>query len=53
MIAYLDVLDEVTDGDNNTGTFVASDKGKLGREGPISLPGVEVRVANFGQLLAH
>jgi hypothetical protein len=53
MIAYLDILDEVADSNNNTSTFMSSDKRKLGIKGPIALPGVEVRVANFGQLLAH
>lgn len=47
MVADLDVLDERTDCNNDTGTLVSSNKGELGVKGPVTLPGVEIGVANY------
>lgn len=46
MVANLDVLDELSLGNNDTSTLVASYQRKLGRERPVTVDGVEVRVAD-------
>lgn len=50
LLANLDILDKLATGDNNTGTLVATNKGQLGVEGPVALPGVEISVADTGEL---
>jgi hypothetical protein len=50
LLANLDILDKLAAGDDNTGTLVATNKGQLGVEGPVTLPGVEVSVADTGEL---
>jgi len=50
LLANLDILDKLAAGNDNTGTLVATDKGQLGVEGPVTLPGVEVSVADTGEL---
>ena len=40
MVTNLDVLDELTAGNNNTGTFVSSDQGELGGQWPVSINGM-------------
>jgi len=50
LLANLDILDKLAAGDDNTGTLVATNKGQLGVEGPVALPGVEISVADTGEL---
>jgi hypothetical protein len=50
LLANLDVLDKLAAGDDDTGTLVATNKGQLGVEGPVTLPGVEISVADTGEL---
>lgn len=50
LLADLDILDKLAASDNDTSTLVASDKRQLGVEGPITLPGVEISVADTGKL---
>jgi hypothetical protein len=50
LLANLDILDKLAAGDDNTGTLVATNKGQLGVEGPVTLPGVEISVADTGEL---
>lgn len=44
------VGDELTPGHDDTGTLVAADERQLGRDGPVSVDGVEVSVAHAGVL---
>jgi len=46
VVAKLDILDEITASDNNTGTLVATDKGQLGVKGPVTHDSVEIGVAD-------
>jgi len=50
LLADLDILDKLAASDNNTGTLVATNKRQLGVEGPVTLPGVEIGVADTGEL---
>jgi hypothetical protein len=50
LLANLDILDKVAAGNDNTSTLVATDKRQLGIEGPVTLPGVEISVADTGEL---
>jgi hypothetical protein len=50
LLADLDILDKLAASDNNTGTLVATNKGQLGVKGPVTLPGVEIGVADTGEL---
>jgi hypothetical protein len=50
VVAKLDILDELTASDNNTGTLVATDKGQLGVKGPVTHDSVEIGVADTGVL---
>lgn len=49
-ILHLDILDEVTLGNNNAGTFVATNQWKLGWEWPVAVDGVQISVAHTGVL---
>lgn len=46
MVPNLYILDELTTANNDTGTLVAADQGKLDRERPVAVQGVEVGVAD-------
>jgi hypothetical protein len=50
LLADLDILDKLAASDNDTSTLVATNKRQLGVEGPITLPGVEISVADTGEL---
>lgn len=50
VITDVNVVDKLTLGDNDTGTFVATDKGHLDREGPVALAGVQICVADTSVL---
>jgi hypothetical protein len=50
LLANLDILDKVAAGNDNTSTLVATDKRQLGIEGPVTLPGMEISVADTGEL---
>ena len=50
MVTQLNLLYELSPLHNDTGTFVATDEGQLGGENPITLPGVQIRVADAGVL---
>ena len=50
VVANLKVGNVLTLGNNDTSTFVATNKGKLGSKGPVTLPGVEISVADTGVL---
>ena len=47
MVADLDVINQLADGNNHAGAFVAADKRHLGHEWPVSLPGVQIGMADF------
>lgn len=47
MVADLDVLHELSDGNDDTGTLVSSNKGQLGVKRPVSLPCVEIGMADW------
>ena len=46
VVADLDILDERADSYDDTGTFVATDKGHLGGKRPVTVHGVEIGVAD-------
>ncbi len=50
MVTELDVGDEGTSLDDNTGTFVSTDEGELDGQRPVAVHGVEIRVADTGEL---
>lgn len=50
VVTELDVLDELTLGDDNTSTLVTTDQGELGGQGPVTHHGVEISVADTGVL---
>ena len=47
MVADLDVLNQPADGNNHAGAFVAADKRHLGLEWPVSLPRVQIGMADL------
>lgn len=50
MRADLDISDELTTLDDNTGTLVATDEGQLDGDGPVAHHGVQIGVADTGEL---
>lgn len=46
MVTDLNVLDELTAGNNDTSTLVATDERELGGQRPVTVHGVEVGVAD-------
>lgn len=50
MRADLDIVDELTALDDNTGTLVATDEGQLDGDGPVAHHGVQVGVADTREL---
>lgn len=50
VVTDLDVVDKLAASNDNTGTLVATDKGQLGVEGPVTHHGVEIGVADTGVL---
>jgi hypothetical protein len=50
LFLHLDILDQVTLGDNDTSTLVSADEWKLGGKWPVSVHGVQVGVAYTGKL---
>jgi hypothetical protein len=50
LLADLDILNKLAARDNDTSTLVATNKRQLGVEGPVTLPGVEISVADTGEL---
>lgn len=53
VVAELDILHEVATANDNTSTLVATDKGHLGLERPVTHHGVEIGVADTGELDVH
>lgn len=50
MVTNLDIVNKITLGNDNTCTFVATDKGKLGCKRPVAIDGVQVGVTDTGVL---
>ena len=50
MVANIDLADEFTTSDDDTSTIVATNKRKLGWEGPVTVQCVEICVADTGVL---
>jgi hypothetical protein len=50
LVALVDVLDELTPGDDNACALVATDQGHLDGQGPVALHGVQVCVAHTREL---
>lgn len=46
MVAYLDILDECPAGHNNSGPFMAADEREFGLDGPVTVDGMQIRVAD-------
>ena len=46
VVADHNIFDELSDSDNDTGALVATDKRELGVQRPVTLPGVEIGVAD-------
>ena len=50
LLANLDILNELTAGDDDACALVAADKGHLGGKGPVAHHGVQVGVADTREL---
>jgi hypothetical protein len=50
MVTNLDVLDQLSSCNDNTGTLVATNKRQLGGQWPVTVHGVQISVAHTGVL---
>ena len=46
MISNLDIIDKITDGNDDACALVPADERQLGRQRPVAVDGVQVRVAH-------
>lgn len=50
MITNLNIFDQITSSNNDTGTLVSTNKWKLGCQWPVTVYGVQISVADTGEL---
>ena len=48
VIAYLNIFNQFTSRYHNSSTLVASNKGKLSRDGPVAIDSMQIGVADAG-----